>query len=139
MGRVSAIINDVAYRLELPARARLHDVFHVGLLKRFVGVPPESPPALPPVHHGAVVPEPEQAVHARLARGVRQVLIRWKGEPPSAATCEDVDCFIDKYPALQLEDELLVEGGRDVMWGRHYQRRGRNQAAGQQSPAPSRG
>jgi hypothetical protein len=137
--RVSAIINDVAYRLELPARARLHDVFHVGLLKRFVGVPPESPPALPPVHHGAVVPEPEQAVRARLARGVRQVFIRWKGEPPSAATWEDVDSFIDKYPAFQLEDELLVEGGRDVMWGRHYQRRGRTQAAGQQPPAPSRG
>jgi hypothetical protein len=137
--RVSAIINDVAYRLELPARARLHDVFHVGLLKRFVGVPPESPPALPPVHHGAVVPEPEQAVRARLARGVRQVLIRWKGKPPSAATWEDVDSFIDKYPAFQLEDELLVEGGRDVMWGRHYQRRGRTQAAGQQPPTPSRG
>jgi hypothetical protein len=137
--RVSAIINDVAYRLELPARARLHDVFHVGLLKRFVGVPPESPPALPPVHHGAVVLEPEQAVRARLARGVRQVLIRWKGEPPSAATWEDVDSFIDKYPDFQLEDELLVEGGRDVMWGRHYQRRGRVQAAGQQPPAPSRG
>jgi hypothetical protein len=76
-----------------------------------VGVPPESPPALPPVHHGAVVPEPEQAVRARLARGVRQVLIRWKGEPPSASTWEDVDSFIDKYPDVQLEDELLIEGG----------------------------
>jgi hypothetical protein len=75
--RVSAIINDVAYRLELPPRTRLHDVFHVGLLKKFVGEPPEAPPKLPLVHHGAVVPEPERVVSARLVRGVRQVLICW--------------------------------------------------------------
>jgi hypothetical protein len=64
-------------------------------------------------------------VRTRLARGVRQVLIHWKGEPATSATWEDVDSFLDKYPAFQLEDELLVEGGRDVMWGRAYSRRRR--------------
>jgi len=29
------------------------------------------------------------------------------------------------YPAFQLEDELDLEGGRDVMWGRTYTRRRR--------------
>jgi hypothetical protein len=38
-------------------------------------------------------------------------------------------------PAFQFEDELLLEGGGDVMWGRKYQRRGRANADGQ----PSRG
>jgi len=37
-----------------------------------------------------------------------------------------VDSFLHKYPAFQLEDELLVEGGgRDVMWGHAYTRKRR--------------
>jgi hypothetical protein len=50
-----------------------------------------------------------------LARGVRQVLIKWKGEPPSSATWEDVATVRIKYPALQLEDELSLDGEGDVM------------------------
>jgi len=109
--RVSEIINEVAVRLELPPRAKLHDVFHIGLLKKWVGAPPPAPPPLPTVHHGAVEPEPELAVRARVARGVRQVLVRWKGEPAASATWEDLDSFVTKYPTFQLEDELVIEGG----------------------------
>jgi hypothetical protein len=123
--RVVEIINAVAVRLALPPQARLHDVFHVGLLKKFHGNPPQAPPPLPPVRHGAVTPEPEQAVKARLARGVRQVLIWWKGTSPATATWEDVDTLRDKFPQFQLEDELPLEEGRDVMWGRSYTRRRR--------------
>jgi hypothetical protein len=69
--RISELINDVAVRLALPPRTRLHDVFHVGLLKKFVGNPSDAPPPLPAIHHGVAVPEPERAVRTRLARGVR--------------------------------------------------------------------
>ena len=72
-----------------------------------------------------MVPEPDRTVCARVARGVRQVLIRWKGHPAASATWEDLDSFRDKFPAFQLEDALVVEGGRDVMWGRPYERRRR--------------
>nr|CAB3494457.1 unnamed protein product [Digitaria exilis] len=118
--RVIELINDVAVRLALPERARLHDVFHVGLLKKFVGAPPDAPPALPPILHGAVLLEPERAEKSRLARGVHQILVHWKDQPASAATWADVDSFVERYPSFQLEDKLLIEEGRAVMWGRHY-------------------
>ena len=69
--RVLEIINEVAVRLELPARARIHDVFHVGVLKKYQGTPPQATPPLPPLHHGAVTLEPTRAVKTRLARGAR--------------------------------------------------------------------
>jgi hypothetical protein len=109
--RVVEIINDVAVHLELPLGARLHDVFHVGVLKKFIGAPPASPPALPAIHNGAVIPEPLRVEQARLARGVRQVLVRWCGEPAESASWEDLDEFRIKYPDFQLEDELGLEGG----------------------------
>ena len=123
--RIVELINPVAVRLELPPRAKLHDVFHVGLLKKFVGPVLAASPALPAIHHGAVEPEPEHIMRSRLARGVQQVLVHWKGETAASATWEDLDTFRERYPAFQLEDELALEGGRDVMWGRTYTRRRR--------------
>jgi hypothetical protein len=86
-------------------------VFHVGLLKKFVGTPPDAPPPLPVNHHGVVL-EPERAMHTRLVRGVRQVLVQWKGEPTASATWKDIDSFIERHLDFQLEEELHVEGER---------------------------
>jgi hypothetical protein len=127
--RITELINEVAVRLALPPQARLHDVFHVGLLKKFHGAPQEAPPPLPLVHHGAIIPEPERAVRQRIARGVQQILVQWKGQSSASATWEDIEPFHAKYPALQLEDELPLEEGRGVMAGRYdhtYTRRHRD-------------
>ena len=120
-------IGDVAYRLELPAGARIHDVFHVGLLKKFYGEPPSQTPELPLIQHGRVVVEPEEVLRGRLARGQREVLVRWKGAPAAETSWVELDDFREQFPHFQLDDELLLHDGRDVMWGRTYGRRKRVQ------------
>ena len=42
-------MGDVAYRLQLPVATRIHDVFHVGVLKPFHGTPLTATPSLPPL------------------------------------------------------------------------------------------
>lgn len=56
--RIIAKIDSVAYRLLLPARARIHDVFYVCLLKKYHGTPPNESPPLPVLLHGKVIPTP---------------------------------------------------------------------------------
>ena len=131
--KVLAKIDTVAYRLELPPRARIHNVFHVGVLKKYHGPPPEVPPMLPALFQGRVHPTPVQALRARIARGVQRVLIHWEGQPASAASWEDVTTFRERYPSFQLEDELFQNGGGDVMWGQPYRRKGLARAG----PAPA--
>jgi len=120
-------IGEVAYRLALPAGARIHDVFHVGLLKQFYGEPPSQTPSLPLIQHGQVVVEPDNVLRSRLARGKRELLVRWKGAPAAETSWVELDDFREQFPDFQLEDELLLQGGRDVMWGRTYGRHKANQ------------
>lgn len=51
-------------------------LLHVGVLKKFIGTPSASPLSLPAIHNGAVILEPQHVKQARMARGVRQVLVR---------------------------------------------------------------
>lgn len=77
--QVLARVGNVAYRLELPEGAKLHDVFHVGLLKPYHGDPPTAPGVLPPVRHGQACPSPTEVLKSRLARDRHEVLVRWEG------------------------------------------------------------
>jgi hypothetical protein len=84
-------------------------VFHVGLLKKFVGTPLATPPALPQIHNGGAVPEPDHVMRSRLVRVFASFWFIGKESPPHQPH-EDTDSFIDRYPSFQLDDELLVEG-----------------------------
>jgi transposase InsO family protein len=114
--QVLARIGSVAYRLRLPATARIHDVFHVVLLKPFVGEPPAGPPvSLPPLVHGRVVPVLFQVVRARLYRGVWEVLVHWEGQFAPDTTWSSLDEFKKAYPQFQLEDALF-QGEGEMLW-----------------------
>jgi len=116
-------IGEVAYRLLLPAGARIHGVFHVGVLKPFHGSPPSTTPALPPLHQGRRLLQPDQVLRAQLRRGVWHVLIKWAGLTQAEATWEPLEDFRAEFPTFQLEDKLFAEGRSDVMFGRVYRRR----------------
>jgi hypothetical protein len=123
--RVEEVINEAAMRLQLLAGARLHDVFHVGVLKKFVGTPPAEPPVLPATLNGMVVSASGRILAGRLARGIRQVLVQRQDEQAASATWEELNDFRARFPDFQLKDELAFEAGRDVMYGQPYIRKGR--------------
>jgi hypothetical protein len=58
----------LVYRLELPADSRLHDVFHVGLLKAYRGDPPATTPALPPTSDGRLLLAPTKVAKVMQAQ-----------------------------------------------------------------------
>lgn len=97
--QITEKINEVAFRLALPPGARLHNVFHVSLRRKYVGQPPQAPP------------------HCRGVRQPLELLVQWEGLPPSSASWDDLTAFQEPYPSFKLEDKLLLKEGSDVMWG----------------------
>jgi hypothetical protein len=71
-------VDNVAYKLELPVGTKLHDVFHVGMLKPFQGEQPSSSGALPPIHHGRACLELLAVTKGRVAHDKLKVLVQWR-------------------------------------------------------------
>jgi hypothetical protein len=121
-------VGDVAYKLELPAGAKLYNVFHVGLLKPYHGTTLTGPGVLPPTRHGHAIPQPAEVIKGHLACGMHELLVRWTSQAAADATWIELDTFKRDFPSFQLEDELVLQGGRDMMTGIPYQHRGQRQS-----------
>jgi hypothetical protein len=67
--QISECITSVAYRLNLLEETRIHNAFHVSVLKKHKGTPPSEPGQVPTMHKGAAVPEPDLALKSWLYRG----------------------------------------------------------------------
>jgi hypothetical protein len=98
-------IGFVAYKLQLVEGAHIHNVFHVGLLKNYVGEEPTGPAVLPHIHHGRACLEPAEV------RGHVEFLVQWAGQSVAAATWIDMEEFQRLYPSFKLADDLDVPGG----------------------------
>jgi hypothetical protein len=91
-------IGNVVYRLQLPPGARIHDVFHVGLLKPFRGAPPAATPYLPPTSDDRLLPATAKILKAQQSYGVWRVLVQWQGLPEEDTTGEHLDEFRPRFP-----------------------------------------
>lgn len=84
-------IGNVAYKLKLPDTARIHPVFHISLLKKFVGSPSQQfiPLPLTTTECGPSVQPLKILDHHTIMRNaslVQQVLVQWNSQDVSAAT-----------------------------------------------------
>jgi hypothetical protein len=109
-------IDVVAYRLQLPATAQVHPVFHVSQLKPFV------PKYTPVFREMPDVPDlasftslPGRILDRRLVRAgnavATQVLIKWSGLEEEHATWEDYHRMKHYYPSTSLWEEDRAQGG----------------------------
>jgi hypothetical protein len=107
--QVTAKIGNVSYHLKLP---RIHDVFHVSLLKNFEGAALVEVQQLPQILHGKVVPSPERIVRARLNRGVWELLMKWQGRSEADTTWEQLEEFKRRFLEVKPGRALPRRGGK---------------------------
>ncbi|GFR43102.1 hypothetical protein Agub_g3949 [Astrephomene gubernaculifera] len=83
---VTSVINPVAYRLDLPPGVRMHNVFHVSLLKLYVDGGRVQLPPPPEIVDGELEFEVESVLDHREIKHKRHrqryYLMRWKGQGP---------------------------------------------------------
>lgn len=102
---VTEKIGKVAYRLQLPPKAKIHDVFHVSLLKRYEGNQHSICPK-PPAFWEVKDKKPKVIMDRRVVkRGNHveaQLMIKWKDVDLSETSWEDAATLRRKYPWFNL-------------------------------------
>jgi hypothetical protein len=109
--QVIAKVGSVSYRLALPSDSQIHNVFHVSLLRKYLGSIPPTIAQLPPVSETAtILSQPEAVIDRRVVhkgqyRPKPEILVKWAGAPIEDATWEDIMRFTKTYPTFILEDK----------------------------------
>ncbi|KAL1220367.1 hypothetical protein V5N11_005992 [Cardamine amara subsp. amara] len=102
--RVIDKIGQVAYKLELPPGAAIHNVFHVSQMKLCPN-PPTVQSTLPQyLMDLGTAKEPEAILDKKVVKrrntAATKVLVQWKGYPPDQATWEFYQDFTAKFPTF---------------------------------------
>ncbi|KAM0028419.1 putative nucleotidyltransferase, Ribonuclease H [Helianthus debilis subsp. tardiflorus] len=113
-------VGQVAYKLQLPPEAKIHNVFHVSMLRKCTGKPTQQITPLHLVDSSSTLKlHPAQLLDQRtLLRGsssVPQYLVQWEGLPVQEATWEDKAILQRIFPDFHLEDKVTDKGGGNVV------------------------
>ncbi|KAF7144954.1 hypothetical protein RHSIM_Rhsim04G0143300 [Rhododendron simsii] len=108
-------VGTVAYKLQLPAAAKIHHVFHVSLLKKKLGANVVAHTTLPPVGpEGALQLEPMAVLDRRMVKrgnkAVIQWLVQWVNSFPEDATWVDHSEIEAKHPQFQPQGCVQAAG-----------------------------
>ncbi|MCO5610251.1 hypothetical protein L7F22_064487 [Adiantum nelumboides] len=83
--KITDQVNDVTFRLDLPPSWKIHNAFHVSLLRPYMGPPPSEPVTdeLPEIEEMEEILEPEQIVHhqerhLKSGKITRKYLVKFK-------------------------------------------------------------
>eukprot|EP00253_Pinus_taeda_P022952 PITA_22952 len=104
--QILARIGPVAYQLALPSHIRVHNVFHVSILKKYVYDPRHVIQwrDIQVEPEGEVLVEPLNILDRREVqlrkRAITQVKVQWRHYGPEEATWEDEELMRRSYPAL---------------------------------------
>eukprot|EP00253_Pinus_taeda_P002722 PITA_02722 len=122
--QVLARIGPVAYQLALPSHIRIHKVFHVSILKKYVYDPKHVIQWLDirVEPEGKILVEPLSILNRREVqlwkRVITQVKVQWKHFGPDEATREDEEFMRKAHPELFLanghQDDVQISGGEGV-------------------------
>lgn len=98
-------VGSVAYKLALPPSARIHNVFHVSLLKKKLGQAVVVERELPAVRDTTPLQwSPEAILQTRMVKhknaAATQWLIHWFGTTPEEATWEFADDIQLRFPSF---------------------------------------
>lgn len=102
---INKIINEVAYKLDLPPELRIHNVFHVSLLKPYHSNGKVQPP---PVYfiNDEVAYEVESILNHRIVKrgrkSINEYLVKWKNYGPEHNTWEPESGCIHAPIPLQI-------------------------------------
>lgn len=104
----------MAYKLQLPDDSKIHNVFHVSLLKAFKG-DHESGTIAPtiPNDFGSNSKYPKSIVGVQKVASDgepnEQVLVKWCHQQPKDASWEDLDEFWAAFLDYHLADKVIVQ------------------------------
>ncbi|GJW38191.1 ty3-gypsy retrotransposon protein [Tanacetum coccineum] len=102
--KIVARVGEVAYKLALPVSSKIHDVFHVSLLKKSHGNHSVSS-TLPEVSDtGHSIPLPHRILDKRMVKknnvAVAEVLVNWSNTEETDNTWEEVQKLQKQFPAF---------------------------------------